>query len=139
MSALSDYLESAWLNMLAQGQSFTPPATHVALFTTAPSDSGGGTEVSGGDYARQQVNQDGATQPYWNAPTDDGGPQVIDNNGEIAFPQATADWGEVVAVGIYDAATGGNLLYYGTLASSKTVTTNDTFKFADGDLDLKLG
>lgn len=138
MSALSDYLESAWLNMLAQGQSFTPPATYVALFTAAPGDSGGGTEVSGGDYARQQVNQDGATQPYWNTPTDDGGPQVIDNNGEIAFPQATADWGEVVAVGIYDAATGGNLLYYGTLASSKTVTTNDTFKFATGDLDLTL-
>lgn len=139
MSALSDYLESAWLNMLAQGQAFSAPETHVALFTAAPSDSGGGTEVSGGGYARMQVNQDGATSPYWNTPVDDGGPQLIDNNGEIAFPQATGDWGEVVAIAIFDAATGGNMLYHGTLASSKVVSTNDTFRFADGDLDLKLG
>lgn len=139
MAALSNYLESAWLNMLASATSFTPPATYVALFTSAPGDGDAGTEVSGGSYARVQVNQDGATQPYWNAPIDDAGPQVIDNAGEIVFPQATADWGTVTAVGIYDAATGGNLLYHGSLATSKSVTTNDTFKFAAGDLDLKLG
>lgn len=138
MSALSDYLEDKWLRMLSGGAAFTPPATYVALFTVAPSDSGGGTEVSGGGYARQQVNQDGATQPYWNAPVDNGGPQLIDNNGEIAFPQATASWGDIVAVGIFDAATGGNLLYHGTLSSTKTISTNDTFKFPDGDLDLTL-
>lgn len=138
MSALSNYLEDKWLRMLSGGAAFTPPATYVALFTAAPSDSGGGTEVSGGSYARVQVNQDGATQPYWNTPVDDGGPQLIDNNGAITFPQATGNWGTVVAVGVYDAATGGNLLYHGTLTTSKTIETNDTFIFDDGDLDLTL-
>ncbi len=139
MSALSDYLENAWLDMLANGSAFTAPATWVALFTTAPADDGtGGVEVSGGSYARQQVNQDGATPPYWNAIAQDSGAALTDNNGEIAFPQATASWGTVVAVGIYDASSAGNLLYHGNLSASKTVDNGDTFKFATGDLDLTL-
>lgn len=138
MAALSNYLEAAWLDMLASGASFTPPATYVALYTSDPTDANSGTEVSGNGYARVQVNQDGSTSPYWNTPVDDGGPQLIDNNGDITFPTATGDWGTVTHVGILDAATGGNLLFHGALSTSKSVTTDDTFKFPSGDLDLTL-
>lgn len=138
MSAISDYLEHAWLDMLASGSAFTAPSTYVALFTSDPTDAGTGTEVSGGSYARVQVNQDGATQPYWNTIADSGSTKLADNNGAITFPTATASWGTVTHVGVFDAATGGNLLYHGSLSASKTVGDGDTFEIADGDLDLTL-
>lgn len=139
MSAISNYLEDKWLRMLSGGTAYTAPATYVALFTVAPADDGtGGTEVSGGSYARVQVNQDGTTEPYWNTPVQSGGAGLIDNQGAITFPTASGDWGEVVAVGIYDASTVGNLLYHGALAANRTVLTGDTFEFADGNFDVTL-
>ena len=137
MTDIADYLETQWLTSISAGTAYSAAATWVALFTTLPAEDGtGGTEVSGGSYARVQVNQDGATPPYWNAPT--GSPALIDNNGEIAFPQATANWGTVVGCGVYDASTAGNLLYFGSLTASQTVNNGSTFKFAAGDLDLTL-
>lgn len=138
MSAISDYLENAWLDMLANATAFTAPSTYVGLFTSDPTDAGTGTEVSGGSYARVQVNQDATTQPYWNAITDSGATKLTDNNGAITFPTATASWGTVTHVGVFDAASGGNLLYHGALTTSKTVGNGDTFEIADGDLDLTL-
>mgnify|MGYP000656172872 FL=1 len=57
MSAMSNYLENKLVDHIFRGVSFTAPAAlHVALFTAAPSDSGGGTEVSGGSYARAALS-----------------------------------------------------------------------------------
>ena len=56
MSQLSDYAENAALDWLMGGATPTrPSARYLALFTAAPSDSGGGTEMSGGGYARQST------------------------------------------------------------------------------------
>jgi hypothetical protein len=60
----------------------------------------------------------------------------VSTNAEIAFPQATADWGTVVAFAILDAVSGGNFLYWGDLTASKVVNNGDTFKFPSGDIDL---
>lgn len=141
MSAISNYLEDKWLRMLSNAAAFTAPATYVALFTTAPADDGtGGTEVSGGNYSRKQVNQDGATSPHWVVvPAQQGGGQaLIDNAQAIEFPVASANWGTIVAVGVYDAATNGNLLYHGNLTASQVVNSGGTFKFNAGDLDITL-
>lgn len=76
----------------------------LALFTAAPSDTGGGTEVStsGTGYAR--VNTSG----MWGTPS--GGPGAVANSTLIAMGTATANWGVVTHWGIYDASIGGNLL-----------------------------
>lgn len=137
MGAIADYLEAAWLNTF-RGTAFAVPAggVHVALFTTAPGETGGGVEVSGGGYARQNVATTG-----WNAPTATGATadeQILSNAAAITFPTATAAWGTVAAVGIYDTAVGGNLLYFGNLTTAKSVTAGDTFKFNAGDLKLTL-
>lgn len=137
MGAISDYLEAAWLNTF-RGTSFSVPAggVHVALFTAAPGEAAGGTEVSGGAYARQNVAQAG-----WNAPTQVGqtaDETILANTSTITYPTATANWGTVVAVGIFDTSVGGNLLYFGNLTTSKTVNTGDTFKFNAADLKLTL-
>ncbi len=125
MDAKSDYLEAAVLNAVLRNVSYTSPSTvYVALYTASPSDVGGGTEVTGGSYARQIIT--------FSAPS--GG--VCASSGSVTFPVATADWGTVVAMGIFDALSAGNLLYYGTLAASKSVLTNDQISFANAAITV---
>lgn len=126
----ADYLENELLDHVLGNSAYAAPATlYVALFTAAPSDSGGGTEVSGGSYARVAV-----TNNLTNWPAASGGAKS--NGTEIAFPEATASWGTVVAFAIFDAATAGNMLYWATLTANKTIDSGDTAKFAVGDLDV---
>lgn len=125
--SLSDYYENKIIDHMFRAQAFTPPATiYVALFTVAPSDSGGGTEVSGGGYTRKSVTFSAAS----------GG--STSNSADIDFGVATADWGTIVAVGLFDASTGGNLLAYGNLTQSKTVNNGDGFKILATKLTLSL-
>lgn len=129
---LSNYFEAALLNHVLRSTAFSAPATlYVALYTAAPSDTGGGTEVSGGSYARAAITSGTAN---WSAPTTAG---ISDNANQISFPQATANWGNVVAIGIFDAATAGNLLWYGTITST-AVNSGQTASIAAGALDLSL-
>ena len=100
----------------------------MALYTVAPSDTGGGTEVSGGAYARQT----GAFTVSGTNPT------TATNSAAIEYPTATANYGTVVAVGILDASSSGNLLAYSTLDASKVVSSGDVFRFNAGDLDITL-
>jgi hypothetical protein len=128
MGSKSNYLENAILNHVLGGQTYTPPATvYVALFTAAPGEAGGGTEVSGGGYSRVAVANNTT-----NWPTTSNGQKS--NANAITFPQATANWGTIVAWGLFDAATGGNLLYYGDVSPSRAVNAGDTAQFAAGAL-----
>jgi hypothetical protein len=127
MAAISDYYENKIIDHMLRGQAFTPPSTiYLALYTVAPSDSGGGTEVSGGGYQRQPVTL---------SPASEG---TTSNSADITFPTATSSWGTIVAVGIFDAQTGGNLLMWANLTQSKTVDSGDTFKINAGDLDISF-
>jgi hypothetical protein len=129
MSGFSDYLEDKVLDHVFGGNAYSAPGTlYVALYTVAPSDTGGGTEVSGGAYARQT----GAFTVSGTNPT------TATNSAAIEYPIATANYGTVVAVGILDASSSGNLLAYSTLDSSKVVSSGDVFRFNAGDLDITL-
>jgi hypothetical protein len=129
MAGFSDYLEDKVLEHVFGGNAYTAPTTlYIALYTVAPTDTGGGTEVSGGGYARQT----GAFTVSGTNPT------TASNSAAIEFPTATADQGTVVAVGIFDALTSGNLLAYANLDASKVVDTGDVFRFNTGDLDITL-
>ena len=129
MAGISDYLEDKVLDHVFGGNAYTAPATlYVALYTVAPTDTGGGTEVTGGSYARQS----GAFTVSGTNPT------TASNSAAIEYPTATADYGTVVAVGILDASSSGNLLAYANLDTSKSVTTGDVFRFDTGDLDITL-
>tara|TARA_Y100001938_G_C8094730_1_gene437317 strand:+ start:3467 stop:3859 length:393 start_codon:yes stop_codon:yes gene_type:complete len=129
MAGFSDYLEDKVLNHVFGGNAFTAPSTlHVALYTVAPTDTGGGTEVSGGGYTRK-------TATFTVSGTN---PTQASNTAAIEYPTATANYGTVVAVGIFDASSSGNLLAYANLTSSKVVSTGDVFRFNAGDLDITL-
>ena len=131
MTAMSDYLEDA-LKEWFRGSAFPAAtgSTYVALFTAAPSDSGGGTEVSGNAYARQALAKAAGS---WTAGA--AGSGQISNTAAITFPAASpSGWGTITHFGIFDALTVGNLLIWGALSASKAVGAGDVFQFAAGQL-----
>ena len=71
------------------------------MFTAAPSDTGGGTEVSGGSYARKSMP---AMTVSGTSPT------TATNGAAVEFVTATGSWGTITHVGIFDASSSGNLM-----------------------------
>ena len=129
MSALSDYSEKLMLDFLmTTGTATRPTAWYVGLFTAAPSDSGGGTEVSGSGYARQSVTFAAATTVAG----------TTDNTTTVTFTAAGGSWGTVSHIGIFTALTAGSLLWHGAMTASKTIADGDTLEFAIGNIDLTL-
>lgn len=111
-----------------------PAATYVGLYTANPTDSGGGTEVTGGSYARVQIVQGTGA---WDAPTA-ADPVATQNTAAVTFPAATANWGTVTGWGLFDASTAGNLLIWSALTTSRVINNGDTASFAAGAIDLTL-
>lgn len=126
MSSFSDYLENAVLDHVFRNTALASPTTvYLALYTVTPSDSGGGTEVTGGGYARQAITFGAAS----------GG--AMTSTAAVTFTASGANFGTVVAVGIHDAASAGNLLAWDGITSA-AVNDGDTIEFATGDIDLTL-
>lgn len=126
----SNYLEDLILDHVLGGGDYARPASvYIALFTAAPTDAGGGTEVSGGSYARAAVTNNATNFPAAAA-------GVKSNGVAIVFAQASASWGNVVAFGVFDALSAGNLLFWGTLTAAKTVQNGDTPSFPIGSLSF---
>ena len=126
MSAASDYTENLALTWLLTATAATrPSAWYLGLFTSATSDAGGGTEVSGGSYARQSVAFTVSTS-------------TASNSATITFPTASASWGTITHVAVFDASTSGNMLFHGAVTTSKTIDSGDTFQVTSGNLTITL-
>ena len=126
--SFSNTYETHVLNYVFTTTSVTrPTAWYLALFTSNPAEDASGTEVStsGTAYARQSATF-----------TVSG--NTASNSGAIEFPTATASYGIVTHVGIYTAASGGDLIAYAALSTSKAIDTGDVFRVPDGDLDVTL-
>lgn len=105
--SLSAYASQKVLELLVGKTAFTLPTAYVALFTAVPGDAGGGTECSGGSYARKSTA--GAD---WNSASN----PTISNANAITFATPTADWAPAgtpaVAFALFDASSAGNLLIW---------------------------
>lgn len=110
---------------------YAPPGLWVGLFSAAPTDAGGGTEATGGSYARVQVTQADAS---WASPS--GTPSATSNSAAVTFPTSTATWGGTMThFGIFDAVSGGNLLAWNLLTTPQSVAASGiTPSFAIGAL-----
>lgn len=129
MAALSNYAEKLLLDWLVTTGSATRPTVwYVALYTAAPSDAGGGTEVSGFNYSRKAITFAAATSP-------DG---TTSNTNTLLFTATGGAWGTVTHLGILDALTSGNLLWHGALTTSKTIADGDSIEFLSADIVLTL-
>jgi hypothetical protein len=100
-----------------------PTSWTLALYTVAPGETGGGTEVSGGSYARTSVTF-----------TVSG--DTASNSANVEFPTATGSWGTVVAVGVFDNSS--NLIAYANLTANRTIGSGDVFRILAGELDITL-
>lgn len=154
MAAMSDFLENKLIDWYFRAQAIgitsataaagTGPATlYVGLLTAAPSDTGGGTEVTGGSYARVAVTSSLAnwagTQAAASTVASSGSSGTTSNNGSITFPAPTANWGVCSHFAIYDAATGGNFQFFGALTTPKTVNNGDPAPaFAAAALSIQI-
>lgn len=139
MSAMSDFLENSLVDQIFRGQTAPTTSTlYIGLYTAAPSDTGGGTELSGSGYARVSVTSSLAnwagTQSTGSTTASSGTGGATSNNAAITFPEPTSGWGQVQAFGVFDAATGGNLLFHGSLTINKTINEGDTVTFPAGSL-----
>tara|TARA_R110000868_G_scaffold8081_2_gene41806 strand:- start:31072 stop:31464 length:393 start_codon:yes stop_codon:yes gene_type:complete len=129
MAALSNYAEKLLLDWLVTtGSATRPTGWYVALYTAAPSDSGGGTEVSGFNYSRKAITFAAATSP-------DG---TTSNTNTLLFTATGGAWGTVTHLGIFDAVSAGNLLWHGALTTSKTIADGDSLEFLSADIVLTL-
>ncbi len=130
--SFSDFLEDEVLDHVFGAAAYTAPVTlYLALYTVAPSDSGGGTEATGGSYARVAI-----TNNLTNFPAASGGAKA--NGTAITFTTATASWGTCLAWALMDASSGGNQITWADMTINKTVDDGDTAEFAVGDLDITL-
>lgn len=131
MSSFTDFTESLVLNFLLTTNSVTrPTAFFVGLFTVAPTDAGGGTEITGSGYARVAT---GTITVSGTSPT------TATNAAAIEFaPASGGNWGVVVAAAIFDASTGGNMLAFANLSTSRTINDGDVLRIPAGDLDVTL-
>ena len=124
--SFSNAYETIVLQWTFTGASVTrPTAWYLGLFTSNPDDDNSGTEVSGNGYARKSasfsVSGDTAT-----------------NIAAVEFDVATANWGTITHVAVFDASTGGNQIAYAALTSSKVIETGDVIRVPAGDLDITL-
>lgn len=134
MSAMSDYLEAAQLNAILRGGTYTGGAVYFALFTTNPTDAGTGQEVSDASYQRQRAHasavSDGFTVPNASGQSS--------NTRTLTFPAITGSEVVVTHIGIYDALTGGNLLFHAPLQVPKTLGSSDVFSLPAGSVIVTL-
>lgn len=154
MAAMSDTLENKLIDWFFRGQAIGitgasaaagtgPTNLYIGLLTAAPSDTGGGTEVTGGSYARVTVASSlvnwAGTQAAASTVASSGTGGTTSNNGAITFPAPSANWGVVSHFGIYDATSSGNLLFWGALTASKTVNNGDAApSFAAAALSIQI-
>jgi len=134
---ISDFLANELLDHMFRNAAYGAPDTYIGLVTAESADDDDGdtiTEVSGGSYARIQVNVNGGAEPTW----DLAAAGLVDNTHIITFATATAAWGTVVGVVICDALTSGNLLFYDNDMADQLVGDGDTVTFPAGDLDIQM-
>ena len=124
--SLSNTFETRTLQWMLTGGAVTrPSAWYVALYTAAPSDTGGGTEVSGGSYARKAI-------------TFSVSGDTASNTAAIEFDAATTSWGTITHAAVFDALSGGNMIAYAALNTSKQIDTDDVLRIPTGDFDVTM-
>lgn len=133
MGSATNYFENVILDSILGSNrgSGSPSTVYIALFTSAPDDGGGGTEVisTSTGYARVAVTNNTTNWPAAYA-------AVKSNGAKIQFPTATAAWGDITHFAIYSAATSGNMLLWGELTSPISPLTGNAPFFAAGSINV---
>jgi hypothetical protein len=133
MSGLSDYLENALFSATLRGGSHTGGSVFAALFVTNPTDAGTGSELTDTAYVRQRAHTTVASDGF-TAPNNGSG----SNTRNLVFPAISNTQVTITHWGLFDAQTGGNLLYHAPLTNPKTLDPSDVLSFPVGSLIVNL-
>lgn len=134
---ISNYAANGFLDRMFRNQAFTVSNTWLAVCTVAVADTMTGTTITepggGVNYSRTEVNEAGGASPAWTAAS--GG--AASNANDIVLPDPSGSWGNIKAYAVCDAATVGNLLFYGNDVVDQDVGAETTaILFVTGDLDI---
>ena len=134
MTNMTNTLETSVSNAVLRGGTYTGGRLYMALFTAAPGETGGGTEATFTGYARVsfrsdvQVNSDQFTVPD--------GAGTAQNSNDLIYAANSGTSQTVTHFGIMDALSGGNMLFWGPLAASKTIDPTDIPSFPAGTVKI---
>lgn len=135
VSDFTDYMETAIRDWMSQGTAMdsAPGTVYVALHTSDPGESpDGSTEVSASDYGRVDVTTGSGFSTSLN-------PTQFSNANELAFGEATNDWGTISHVSLWTSNdTTGDCLASFALSSTKTINSGDEAIFNAGDLSFEI-
>lgn len=131
LAGCTNYLVNKVLDLFFRAQAYTfPTSACFGLFNTAPTNAGGGVEVSGSGYARQSTPFSLAGFSSTVAPADTGASTgtggIISNNFTVSFPTPLANWGTIEAEGVFDSLAGGNLLFWNMLSPSRSILSGSS-------------
>lgn len=120
---IATYLKNEIIDHLLRGEAYTPPpVVFLALFTSATSDIGEGTEASGGSYARKPVT--------FGAPS----LGTSFNTAEVVFPNMAVH--HLTHAALCTAASGGSFLFHGPLLNPKITFAGQNLTIDVGDIDV---
>jgi hypothetical protein len=125
---MTNYLANSIANAVLRNTTYTSPANvYASLYSVAPTANTAGTELTGNGYARQLTTFDvpaaGATV----------------SNVAVSFGAASGNnWPTVVAFGIVDASTSGNILFYQPI-SARNIKIGDTLDIDSGAITIDIG
>lgn len=122
MPGKNDFLKDEIIDNNLRNAPYAGPTTvFLAHFTVAPTDSGGGTEVTGSGYARQAIAYDPPSPPGQTQNTD-----------LESITASGGNFGLIVSFSLMDALTVGNFMYWGNLDTARTINDGDTLEWAIG-------
>jgi len=129
MANLSNYAENKVLDHLFKNTSYTSPTVYIGYFNNSITDDSVPTEVTGNGYARVEISSKMGSAASGS----------ISNTSAITFPAASGgDHGVITAIAIFDASSSGNMIAYGDLTTSKTISDGDQLNIAIGNLTISL-
>ncbi len=134
MADFSDYLETQILNWI-KGTTFptAPTNLYVGLFSSDPTDTGSaGTEVT------TTIRPAGRVTITFGANTGTGDGGTVITSATDADFGTSAGAATVTHFAIFDAASGGNMLFSDALTSSKTIAISDPVNFPAGNVTITI-
>lgn len=101
---------------------------YLGAYTAAPTVAGGGTEVTGGSYARVEIQSSDMDTPANSESA---------NTALAQFPTATGSWGSIVAWTLHDDPSAGNIIAWAVQSPPKAIGNGDNVAVPIGNLILK--
>lgn len=132
MAAVSAYMEKAMLDWVMGGASPTQPTTRAVGLSLGAPTSVSGSEWTGTGVTRQTITFGAAASPGGSAT----------NTAAVTFGPVTSA-ATVTGIQVWDTISGttanaGNMLWYGNLATVRTVASGDYLVLASGALTVSL-